>query len=375
MSNSKCVRFLDLAVTDRSERAILMNKLDDILSRGQIVLGPEVAEFELSTASYCGRKYSIAVGSGTDALILSIKAMHFPPGSEIITTPLSWVASVNAIVLNGLVPVFADIDETLTIDCSTIEPLISKKTVGILAVDFAGHPSNYSMLNQICDTHSLTLIQDASQAFGARDDLGYCGKHGEISAVSHNSMKTLASFGEAGSVLTDNEELAERIKILRYAGTINKEDCVMPSYNSRMDTIQAAFLLHRLKSLDQVIAKRNSTAQIYIENLPREIGLPLTASNTLRHAYYTFQIFSERRDDLHHMLDSRGIETKIQHRLLIPQHQYYLGNFRGNFPFGKEVVRKSLCIPCSEKITTEDQHYVLEMIEDCCRELKMDELR
>lgn len=375
MNKGRCVRFLDLAVTDRSERATLINKLDDILIRGQLVLGPEVAEFETSTALYCGRKYSIGVGSGTDALILSIKAMQFPPGSEIITTPLSWVASVNAIVLNGLIPVFADIDETLTINCSTIERLISKKTVGILAVDFAGQPSDYLRLKQICDAYSLTLIQDASQAFGARDVLGHCGKHGEISAVSHNSMKTLASFGEAGSVLTDNEELAERVKMLRYAGTINREDCVTPSYNSRMDTIQAAFLLHRLKSLDKVIEKRNSLARIYIENLPREIGLPVIASNTIQHGYYTFQIFSERRDELQNMLKLRGIETKVQHRLLIPQHRYYQGNFRGTFPLGREVVRKSLCIPCSEKLSTDDQGYVLEMISECCRELKMDNVR
>ena len=306
------VRFLDLSVTDMVEKRKFTQALSDILESGKIILGPEVNNFEKRIAAYCGRNCAIGVGSGTDALILAIKALKLPSESEIITTPLSWVASANAIILSGHIPVFADINTALNLEPSSIVPLINPKTAAILAVDFAGQPCDYAALDDICKNFGIKLIQDSSQAFGSIHEAGPSGSHGDISAISHNSMKTLAAIGEAGSITFNNSSLSSYIETLRYSGTVNREDCVIASTNSRLDTLQAAFLNIRLDALEDVIVARNKNAQLYNKFLHESVVRPAVSVSTMRHAYYTYQIQHKYRDKLASYLLENGIETKIQ---------------------------------------------------------------
>ena len=230
------VRFLDLRNTNPEERDEIQRLIESILDSGRILLGDAVKDFEDSLAHYCKRKYSIGVGSGTAGLYIAIKALNYAKDSEIITTPLSWVSSTNAIVLNGYKPVFCDVGLSLNIDPKSLERCLSRKTKAVLAVDFAGQLCDYKKIKNFCEENGLDLIQDASQAIGARSDIGIAGGIGTVSIISHNPMKILGAYGEAGSVLTDDKQIAEKLRQLRHSGTINREDCVEPSINARLDT-------------------------------------------------------------------------------------------------------------------------------------------
>ena len=360
------VRFLDLSVHDEEEKHKLTQAFCNILDSGKIILGPQVNDFEARIAEYCSRKCAIGVGSGTDALILSIKALNLPENSEIITTPLSWVASANAIVLSGHRPVFADIDSTLNLDPASIIPLINSKTAAILSVDFAGQPCDYKALGSICKSYGIKLIQDSSQALGSVHEIGPSGSHGDISAISHNSMKTLAAIGEAGSITFNDPSLFSYIETLRYAGTVNREDCVIASTNSRMDTLQAAFLNIRLDSLEEIIISRNKHAQLYNKHLHESIIRPVISPFTTRHAFYTYQIQHKNRDRLSSYLLENGIETKIQHKLLIHRQQFYNNRFEHSCKKAEVIAKNTLCLPIHEKLSPDQVAFVIETVNACC---------
>src|SRR5262249_19521492 len=204
------VRYLDLSVHDPRERAAILGAVTDVLDHGRVVLGPEVIEFERRVAEFCQRRFCVGVGTGTDALILGVKALGIGPGDEVITTPLSWLATASAILLNGATPVFCDIDETLNIDPDTIEPLITSRTKAILPVHFTGRLARMPEITDIARRHGLLVVEDGSQAFGATVGERPCGAFGDLACISLNAMKILGGLGDAGVILTDDPELAKK---------------------------------------------------------------------------------------------------------------------------------------------------------------------
>ena len=210
------VRFLDLSVKDQGERAAILQAIETVLDHGRIVLGPEVQEFERQIAEFCGRRHGIGVGSGTDALIVGLKALGVGPGDEVITTPLSWLATSSAILLNGATPVICDIDETLNMDPATIEPLITARTKAILPVHFTGRMARMPEIKEIARRHKLLVIEDGAQAFGATIGKKPCGAFGDLACISFNAMKILGGLGDGGIVLCDDDEVAKRVKMLRH---------------------------------------------------------------------------------------------------------------------------------------------------------------
>lgn len=233
----KSIQFLDLRV-ENSEKLKMIEAFTKVLDHGQLVMGPEVYQFENMLAQYCQRKYCTAVGSGTTAVYLALKALDLKPGDEVITSSLSWIATANAIALNGAQPVFADINDDLNISTDSVAHLITSKTKAILSVDYTGKLADIVSLTELSSSHNLKLVADASQAFGASRFGKVSGSYGDIAAISHNPMKVLGALGEAGSVLTDDLDTKERLDILRYNGTINKEYLVTPSLNGRMSTLR-----------------------------------------------------------------------------------------------------------------------------------------
>jgi len=352
----KKVKFLNLACSG-IEKNGLLKTISKVLEHGRLVMGPEIINFEKKIASLCKRKYVISVGSGTDALFLAIKALNYKRGDEIITTPLSWIATANAISMNGLVPVFADINYDLNINYRSVESLITKKTKAVVVVNFTGKIADMDNINKVCKQNKLLLIEDGSQSFGATYKNKPSASFGIISTISHNPMKIFGAIGEAGSVLTNNINLKEKIEAFRYNGTVNKETCIEPSLNGRMDTIQAAVLMERLKNFKSSIKKRRKNAQFYINRLKNIVDLP-EEKNYEHDIYYTFTIKAEKRDDLQHFLINKGIETKIHHPLLMPEQPAYNFNARGSFPNAKKLIKKVLCIPINEKLTEDDLEYV-----------------
>lgn len=355
------VRFLDLSIKDDAEKAEVLQAISTVLDHGRIVLGPEVFEFERKVAAFCRRRYAVGVGSGTDALIIGLKALNIGPGDEVITTPLSWLATGSAILLNGATPVFADIDDTLNLDPTTIESLITDKTKAILPVHFTGRLAPMPEISAIARRHGLLVIEDGAQAFGATLNEVPCGGFGDMACISLNAMKILGAIGDAGVVLTDDPAIAKRLDMLRHSGVTDREYCQILSHNCRLDTLQAAVLLKRLVRLPATINRRRNIAARYGRDLAGIVATPPSTPG-YQDAVYTYTIRTSRRDELQAHLTSLGIETRIQHPLTMNDQPAFQGKFRGTAPRAARLVGEILCIPAHEKLSDSDQDFVIEGI-------------
>lgn len=359
------IPYRDLSVKDPQLKNELLAAVDRVLSHGRLILGPEVGEFEEAIAGACQTKYAVGVNSGTDALFLALRALGIGAGDEVITTPLSWVATANAITMTGAKPVFADIGEDYNINPDRIAEAITPKVKAIMPVHFTGQLCDMRRILAIAEEHSIHVVEDGAQAFGASQDGRPCGSFGTIGCFSMNPMKTLGGYGEAGAVVTNDPNLRDRVDSLRYAGTINKEDCHRPSLNGRLDTMQAAMLLVALKYLPKKIARRREIASFYRGRLEKIVGCPQENPGQF-HTYYSYTITSPRRDALKDHLASNGVETKIQHPILLPHHTAYNGFFNSDIPVAKRLVEEILCLPNQEDLTDKELAIVVDQVSAFC---------
>ncbi len=356
------IPFLDLRVDDK-ERTCLLAAVDAVFRHGRILLGPEVEAFESALAVNVGRRFAVGVNSGTDAVYLALRALGIGPGDEVITTSMSWIATANAIALTGAAPVFADVEDNLNIDPESVDRLLSPRVKAILPVHFTGSVCNMPALMALATRHQLLVIEDVAQAYGATLDGKPAGSFGTIAAFSMNPMKVLAACGEAGAVVTDDVETRDRLIALRYNGTVNRETCIEPSHNGRLDTVQAAILLQRMKTCSALVARRRAIAALYRKLLYNIVKTPV---ERLGHhdVYYNFTLQTPHRDELRLFLESRGIETKIQHPILMPEQPAYSGRYRGEYSHAKELVKHIMCLPVHEKLSDEDVCYVAQCVVD-----------
>ena len=357
------IRFLDLSVTDLDERRAFHEALDQVMNHGTIILGPEVAQFEGRIADMIKRKYGIGVNSGTDALVLSIRCLGLGPGDEVILPPLSFIATANAVRLSGATPVFADIQDDLNVDLASLPKLLTPRTRAIVAVHWAGKMCDIEAIAEFARANNLFLIEDCAQAFGASRHGHPAGSWGDLSCYSMNSMKGLASLGEAGMVVTDNEEYRDRLVAMRYNGLVNREFCHFVSSNGRLDTLQAAFLLNRLETYDSVVTRRRDNAMYYDRELGGIVKCPLQDEGC-RDVYYTYTIQTEHRDALRAYLEAHGIETRIQHDPLMPRQPAYAEGVRGHFENAERLITRVLCLPANEKITAAEREFVARKVKD-----------
>lgn len=357
------VPFLDLKITDPVERAAMIDALTRVMDHGIFVLGPEVEAFEAEVAGYCGRRHCVGVGSGTDALILGLKALDIGPGDEVITTPLSWLATGSAILLNGATAVFADIGQDLNIDPDTIEPLITNRSKALLVVHFTGTMCDMDRLVAIAGRHGLALVEDGAQAFGARFQGRPCGAFGILSCVSMNAMKVMAGLGDGGVALTDDPAVAERLRRLRHSGVVNRDYAQELSHNCRLDALQAAFLRVRLAGIDARVERRRVLARSYDTALAGHVTtFPERPGN--RNVHYTYQLRTSRREALRQFLDARGIQTRIQHPIIMNDQPAFAGRCRGSSPVARRLVDELLCLPIHEKLTDAEQAYVIALVKE-----------
>jgi dTDP-4-amino-4,6-dideoxygalactose transaminase len=359
------VPFLDLRVPE-PERAELLRAVENVLKHGRLVNGPEVHAFEMAFAARCNRKYAVGVSSGTDALVLALRALNIGKGDEVIVPALSFVATANAVRVAGAEPVFCDIGDDLNIDPTEIKPLITPRTKAIMPVHWAGRICCVDHVAMIAKTCGLKVIEDASQAFGATFNDNPAGSRGDIACFSMNPMKTLAALGEAGIVVTDDREIFEKLDPLRYQGVKNKEVCHYLSGNHRLDTIQAAMLLVRLARFNELLEKRRQVAKFYDMRLNGVVATPKEWGHE-KLAYYTYTIQADQRDKLKDFLAQRGIETKIQHPFLMPEQPLYKQQARGTWSHAKYLMSRVLCIPCHEKLTDGQMWHVVNSIADFYR--------
>ena len=355
------VRYRNLSVKDPVLKEELLAAVDRVLSHGRIMLGPELEEFETTFAERCDRQYAVGVNSGSDALYLALRALDIGPGDEVITTALSWIATANAITLTGATPVFVDIGDDLNIDPNRIEAAITPRTRVIAPVHFTGQICEIESILEIGERYSLHLVEDAAQAFGATRNGRPAGSFGVLSAFSMNPMKVLNAFGEAGCIVTDNEEVRDRLVALRYNGTINRNDCKWPSLNGRLDTMQAAMLLVTLRQVTNKIEARREIAQKYKERLCNMVRCPQENAGNY-HSYYAYTIQCDRRDDLMRFLGERGVETQVQHPIAMPDHTAYRTRATMEVPNARLLVDRILALPNQEDLSDAELEYVCQAV-------------
>jgi dTDP-4-amino-4,6-dideoxygalactose transaminase len=356
------VPYYDLRVKDPALKNELLEAVDKVLSHGKIVLGPEVKQFEKQAAEFCQKKYAVGVNSGTNALYLALRSLDIGPGDEVITTSLSWIATLNAIVLCGATPVFVDIAEDLNINAELIPEVITPRTKAILPVHFTGRLCNVLRIMEIAAEHNIYVVEDAAQSFGAYLNGRMAGSFGDVNCFSMNPMKVLCAYGEAGMILTDDEHLYQKLKALRHSGTIDKVDCHYPSFNGRIDTVQAAMLLVNSKYFQKNTERRRRIANLYTQALKDVVTCP--QDDASYHVYYSYTVITEKRDELKEYLYSRGIETKIHHPILMPEHTAYRHLYRCHLPVAERLVKQILSIPNKENLSSEEINYVISCLKE-----------
>jgi dTDP-4-amino-4,6-dideoxygalactose transaminase len=312
------------------------------------VLGPEVAAFETVFASYCGVGHCIALNSGTSALHLALLAAGIGPGDEVITVPMTFVATTAAILYSGAKPVFVDVDaDTWTMDPALIEAAITVRTKAIMPVHLHGLTADMDPIMAIARRHKLIVIEDAAQAHGAEYKGRRAGSLGDLGCFSFYPGKNLGAMGEAGAVVTAHSDYAERIALLRDWGAETKYQHVLHGYNYRMDAIQGAVLAAKMNYVEGWTEARRDVARRYDELLARHDCRRPAPPAEYRHVYHVYAILLEDRDAAQRSLAARGIETGIHYPIPVHLQQAYrdLGYRRGAFPVAESLARRFLSLP------------------------------
>ena len=335
--------------------------IDEVLGRCDFILGAKVDEFEKEFARYCGVKYSAGVASGTDALHLALRAVGVKEGDEVITQANTFIATVLAISYTGATPVLVDIDpETSNIDTSWLESAVTERTKVILPVHLYGQTADMDKVSGIAARHNLFVVEDACQAHGAyyngAKGSRRAGSLGDVAAFSFYPGKNLGAYGDGGALTTENPEIYERIRLLRDYGQAEKYHHVVKGYNSRLDTVQAAVLLVKLKYLDKWNSLRVSHARRYMELLDGipEVKLPGVAWNeNTTHVFHLFVARVEERAGLIDFLNRRNISTGIHYPVPAHMHEAFkdLGYKKGDFPTTEKYSEQILSLPMFPELT------------------------
>lgn len=326
---------------------------DGFLKSGWYILAGNVKKFEEDFALYCGVRHCVGVASGLDALTIAIDACSLPKGSEIIVPSNTYIATILAVVRCGLKPVLVEPDiKTYNIDPARIEERINSKTGAIVAVHLYGKTCNMDPIMEIATRYNLNIIEDVAQAHGARYRGKMAGGFG-IGCFSFYPTKNLGALGDAGAVLTDSDELADRVKALRNYGSTTKYHNDYIGYNSRLDEIQAGFLSLKLGSLDDINNHKRRLARIYFENLDERFIKPDVNPNHFD-VYHIFNIRHPKRDEIREYLLKKGIKTEIHYPIPPHRQKAMKGIIEGGYPISEEIHRTTVSLPISYAHNEED---------------------
>ena len=338
-----------------------------VLRSGQYVLGPEVAAFEREAAEYLGVAHAVGLNSGTDALIIGLRALGVGPGDEVVTSPFSFFATAEAVSLIGATPVFADIEaEGLNLDPLAIESAITDRTRALLPVHLFGRPAAMQQINQLAERYGLRVLEDCAQSFGARLDGAATGSLADAGAFSFYPTKNLGGVGDGGLLTTDDEAVAETARMLRNHGERSRYNNEMLGYNSRLDAMQAALLRVKLGHIDSANEGRRRAAVRYGEMLAELPGV-LAPRVTPGHVFhqYTIRIPGGRRDSVRERLDSAGIGTMVYYPIPIHRLPVYEAEYRDQeFPVTETAAEEVLSIPIWPEIEDTTQERVVGALKD-----------
>jgi dTDP-4-amino-4,6-dideoxygalactose transaminase len=360
MANSWRVPYVNFAAQWAEEGDLIREVTETVFSRGDFVGGEPVLKFEAAAAAYCGTDHVVALNSGTDALIMSMRALGIGPGDEVITPPNSFVASTAAIAHLGATPVFADVLPDQNMDPEAVAAEITQQTRAIMPVHLTGRVADMAPIMDLAKQHGLLVIEDAAQAIGARYHGQKAGTFGDAGCFSAHPLKNLNAGGDSGFVATNNADLANRLRRMRNHGLEGRDAVLEWGWVSRMDTLQAAILGMRLERLDNVTSRRRNNAKLFAELLdPMHVFVPPERSHEFN-TWHTFVIQVERRDDLKAFLAGNGIETAVHYP--VPLHLQpaakELGYVKGDMPETESQAARILTLPVNQFLSEDDIHLV-----------------
>ncbi len=348
--------------------------LEDIrrlVQSGDFTLGGAVAEFEERFAKLCGLPYAIGVGSGTDALILSLKIIGVGYGDEVITTPNTFISTVGAIAMVGARPVFVDNNQEYTIDPDKIAAAITPKTKAIVPVHLTGAPADMPRIMELAERHKLLVVEDAAQAILAKINGRHVGSWGQTACFSLHPLKNLNVWGDGGVIVTRSPELYRKLRLFRNHGMTTRDEIEMFAHNSRLDSLQAVIGNRLINEVADITAKRIANAQQYDKafgDLNEFVTIPLRRPNT-QQVYHTYVLRVKNRDGLLRYLIERGVKAKVHYP--IPVHlqkaSAYLGYKEGDFPVCEKDARTIISLPVHQHLISAQIDYVVGCVHEFYR--------
>ncbi len=350
----------------------IQDAITRVLDSSSYIMGEEVKKFEREMAEYCSVKYAIGVASGTDALLLALKALDIKPDDQVIVPTFTFFATAGVVSRLGAIPVFVDIDPvTYNINPAEIEKKITAQTKAIIPVHLYGQPAEMDQVNELANQYNLPVVEDACQAIGAEYKGIKVGNFGQAAAFSFFPAKNLGAYGDAGMVLTNDDKLGYFVKKLRIHGSEPKYYHSIIGYNSRLDTIQAAILRVKLKYLDEWTKGRQRIAETYDHlfkeyTLDDRIILPKRKNKNITHVYHQYVIRVQNRDRVQAFLKNMGISTAVYYPLPLHLQACYdgLGYKEGEFPIAEKACQEVLALPIDPDMNMAQIKYV---INNCLR--------
>ncbi|MFD2923011.1 DegT/DnrJ/EryC1/StrS family aminotransferase [Halobacillus naozhouensis] len=365
----KRIKMLDLSEQYKDIKGEILDKINEVISSSQLILGNNVNELEQDVAKYSNVTNGIGVGNGSDAIHIALQAAKVKEGDEVITTPFTFFATAGAIARLGAIPVFVDIDSiTFNIDPQKIENAITDRTKAIIPVHLYGQMADMDEINKIAKKHNLVIVEDAAQAIGAEYQGKKPGELGTAATYSFFPTKNLGAYGDGGMIVTSNKEVAEDSRVIRVHGSKPKYHHHLLGYNSRLDEIQAAILNVKFKKISEFSEQRRQRAKFYSQKL-KEIVSEYVSTPTERegnyHVYHQYTLRVKRRDELKEFLKENGIDSMIYYPVPLHLQPVFeeLGYKRGDFPVTEKAIDEVLSLPMYPELRREDQEYIVEKIE------------
>ena len=359
------MEFIDLKTQQLRVKIEIDNAIQKVLAHGQYIMGPEVREVEERLADYVGVKHCISAASGTDTLLLALMALGVGPGDEVITTPMTFISTGEMVSLLGATPVFVDIDrESYNLAPDGISAAITDKTKAIMPVSLYGQCADLQRINEVAQLNNIPVIEDGAQSFGAlHHGIRSCGLS-IIGSTSFFPSKPLGCYGDGGALFTDDDELADKLRLLRTHGQSKRYHHTEIGINGRFDTIQAAILLVKLGLFDEEVELRASIGARYTEQLSGVNGIvtpKIAAENTSVYAQYTIQV--PNRDNFIKKMGEKGVPTAIHYP--VPLHKqpiYESMDVQTSLDRSEEVADKVVSLPMGPYLTRADQDKVIEAV-------------
>lgn len=341
------------------------NAIKEVIDSVQFIQGGAVKEFEKKAAEYLNCKYPIGCASGTDALQIAMMAIDIKPGDEVITTPFTFVATTETIALLGAVPVYVDIDEkTYNIDVNKIEEKITAKTKAIMPVHLYGQPAEMDKIQEVAKQYNIKVIEDSAQAFGATyKDKKVC-SIGDIGCISFFPSKNLGAFGDGGMITTNDEGLAQKIRMIINHGSQKKYYHEILGVNSRLDSIQAAILKVKLKYIEDYHCARIEAAEKYNERLNGYAKTPYVLPY-VRHIFHQYSIRVKNRDRLQKYLAENGIPSMIYYPVPLHLQEAYRYNYNeGDYPVTENITKEIISLPMHTELTSGQIDFITGKVKD-----------